>query len=60
LVDPWSQIGRDNTLFDIGFYPILSVTVGSTNSWFEDGKSGKPWVDNSLVAVADFWAAIDK
>lgn len=60
MVDPWSQIGRDNTLFDIEFYPILSVAVGSTHSWFKDGKSGKPWVDHFLVAVTDFWATEDE
>jgi hypothetical protein len=60
LVDPWSQTGRDNTPFDIEFYLILSVAVGSTTGWFEDGNSGKPWVDNSLLPIADFWAAKDE
>jgi beta-glucanase (GH16 family) len=60
LVDPWSQTGRDNTPFDTEFYLILNVAVGSTNGWFEDGKSGKPWVDDAPSAMADFWAAKDE
>ena len=57
LVDPWSQTGNDATPFDQDFYLILNVAVGGTNGWFEDGKSGKPWVDQSPTAKKDFWNA---
>lgn len=57
LIDPWSQTGRPSTPFDQDFYLILNVAVGGTNGWFEDGKSGKPWVDASDTARRDFWNA---
>ncbi|KAE8450268.1 hypothetical protein EG329_006696 [Mollisiaceae sp. DMI_Dod_QoI] len=57
LVDVWSETGRDQTPFDQDFYLILNVAVGGTNGWFKDGKSGKPWIDNSLTARKDFWDA---
>jgi len=59
LIDPWSQTGRSNTPFDQPFYLILNVAVGGTNGWFEDSKSGKPWVDSSPNAPKDFWNARD-
>ncbi len=59
LIDPWSQTGNDATPFDQEFYLILNVAVGGTNGWFEDGKSGKPWVDGSPTARKDFHAAQD-
>ena len=55
LVDPWSQFGHNQAPFDQEFYLILNVAVGGTNGWFEDGKSGKPWVDSSATAKKDFW-----
>ena len=39
---------------------MLNVAVGSMNSWFEDGVSGKPWVDQSPTARKDFWDAQDQ
>lgn len=57
LVDPWSQTGNDATPFDQDFYLILNVGVGGTNGWFQDGASGKPWVDQSPTAKKDFWDA---
>ncbi|KAI4163598.1 MAG: hypothetical protein LQ342_002871 [Letrouitia transgressa] len=60
LVDPWSQTGNKATPFDQEFYLILNVAVGSTNGWFKDGASGKPWVDQSLTARKDFWDAQDQ
>ncbi|KAI1328657.1 concanavalin A-like lectin/glucanase domain-containing protein [Xylariaceae sp. FL0255] len=57
ISDPWSQTGRDNTPFDQEFYLILNVAVGGTNGWFEDGQSGKPWLDASPNAPKDFWNA---
>jgi hypothetical protein len=60
LQDMWSQTGRYSTPFDQEFYLIINVAVGGTNGWFEDGKSGKPWVDHSPTAKRDFWSARDK
>lgn len=60
LVDIWSQTGRYQTPFDQEFYLILNVAVGGTNGWFQDGVSGKPWVDASLSAKKDFWNARDQ
>ncbi|KAF2839973.1 glycoside hydrolase family 16 protein [Patellaria atrata CBS 101060] len=57
LTDPWSQSGRPATPFDEDFYLIINVAVGSTNGWFKDGASGKPWVDTSPTARKDFWEA---
>ena len=57
LVDPWTQTGNFATPFDEDFYLILNVAVGGTNGWFEDGKSGKPWVDASPAARKEFWDA---
>lgn len=59
LIDPWSQTGNDQTPFDQDFYLIMNVAVGGTNGWFEDGESGKPWVDGSETARRDFWDARD-
>jgi len=53
--DNWSQSGRAQTPFDQPFYLILNLAVGGTNGWFEDNKSGKPWVDASPRANRDFW-----
>jgi beta-glucanase (GH16 family) len=58
--DTWSETGRDQTPFDKDFYLILNVAVGGTNGWFEDGKSGKPWLDGSDRAKIDFWANRDQ
>lgn len=55
ISDVWSQTGRSNTPFDQYFYLIINVAVGGTNGWFEDNKSGKPWVGNSPNAAKDFW-----
>lgn len=60
LVDPWGSTGRDSTPFDQDFYLILNVAVGGTNGWFEDGASGKPWVDASSTAPSQFWQARDQ
>lgn len=49
-----------NAPFDQPFYLILSLGVGGTNGWFEDGQSGKPWFDASSAAKRDFWNARDK
>lgn len=59
LQDPWSGTGRKQTPFDQEFYLIINVAVGGTNGWFENGKSGKPWVDGSETAKRDFWNARD-
>lgn len=59
LKDPWGRTGRANTPFDQEFYLILNLAVGGTNGWFQDGKSGKPWLDTSPNAPKDFWHARD-
>jgi beta-glucanase (GH16 family) len=59
LTDVWAQYGHDSAPFDQEFYLILNVAVGGTNGWFQDGKSGKPWVDSSPDAKYDFWNARD-
>ncbi|KAL2210164.1 glucan 1,3-beta-glucosidase [Sarocladium strictum] len=57
LADIWSQTGNNNTPFDQEFYLILNLAVGGSNGWFEDGKSGKPWVNDGDNAQKDFWDA---
>ena len=56
ITNPWVN-GGVNAPFDQEFYLILNVAVGGTNGWFEDGKSGKPWVDKAPTAKKDFWDA---
>jgi hypothetical protein len=41
----------------LAFYLTLSLGVGATDGWFPDGEGGKPWLDNSLSAMSDFWNA---
>ncbi|KAH7176637.1 glucan 1,3-beta-glucosidase [Dactylonectria macrodidyma] len=60
LVDPWTKTGHNNAPFDQAFYLVLNVAVGGTNGWFEDFKSGKPWIDDSETAKRDFWNARDQ
>lgn len=57
VTDVWGQTGNNNTPFDHEFYLILNLAVGGTNGWFEDGKSGKPWLNDSPNAKKDFWQA---
>lgn len=58
LQNPWAgPDSKPNTPFDQKFYLILNVAVGGTNGWFQDGMSGKPWVDKSATAPKDFWSA---
>ena len=59
ITNPWST-GGDNAPFDQKFYLILNVGIGGTNGWFQDGKSGKPWVDSSKTAAKDFIEAKDQ
>jgi len=56
LINPWAG-GSDSTPFDQDFYLILNVAVGGTNGWFDDGASGKPWVDAAGDAPLEFWNA---
>ncbi|MCJ1436639.1 hypothetical protein MMC27_006019 [Xylographa pallens] len=57
IENPWSKTGGDSTPFDQEFYLILNVAVGGTNGWFQDGASGKPWVDADPSAKLEFWKA---
>ncbi|RKF61049.1 Beta-1,3-glucan-binding protein [Erysiphe neolycopersici] len=60
MIDEWSRTGHKQTPFDQEFYLVINVAVGGTNGWFEDGTSGKPWVDHSPTASKDFWDARDE
>lgn len=60
FANPWANSGHKGAPFDQPFYLILSLSVGGTNGWFEDGRSGKPWGDGSPTAKRDFWNARDK
>ncbi|KIR68677.1 hypothetical protein I314_01100 [Cryptococcus bacillisporus CA1873] len=42
------------------FYLVIDLAVGSIDGWFPDGQGGKPWTDDSLSAMSDFWAAKSK
>lgn len=42
------------------FYLILNVAAGGTNGRFPDGVGDKPWADQSISAMADFFKAQDK
>jgi hypothetical protein len=57
--NPWKHTNSNASPFDQEFYLALSLAVGSTNGWFEDGVSGKPWIDRSPRAKLDFWEAKD-
>lgn len=58
--NPWAKTGSANAPFDQPFYLILSLAVGGTNGWFEDGRAGKPWTDASPNAPKEFWSARDQ
>ncbi|KAJ4368954.1 hypothetical protein N0V83_006036 [Neocucurbitaria cava] len=60
LINPWKDTGSNASPFDQDFYLVLDVAVGGTNGWFEDGKSGKPWIDRSSLARKDFWDTRDE
>jgi hypothetical protein len=60
LDNPWAGTGSNTAPFDQDFYLVIDLAVGGTNGWFEDGKSGKPWLDGSPTAKKDFWQAKDQ
>jgi hypothetical protein len=60
LENPWKHTGSNTSPFDDEFYLILDVAVGGTDGWFEDGRSGKPWIDHNPVARRDFWQSRDQ
>ena len=60
LENPWKHTKGNTAPFDQEFYLVMNLAVGSTNGWFEDGKSGKPWIDRSSRAKLDFWEAKDQ
>ncbi|KAG0651698.1 Beta-1 [Hyphodiscus hymeniophilus] len=60
LLDNWTPTGHLSAPFDEDFYLILNVAVGGTNGWFQDGHSGKPWVDTSPTAKQEFIEAQDQ
>ncbi|KAL7418821.1 hypothetical protein Q5752_006505 [Cryptotrichosporon argae] len=57
--NPWYN-GTKAAPFDQSFYLLLNVAVGGTNGWFPDNLDGKPWLDSSVSAMADFYAAKDQ
>ncbi|KAF2636440.1 concanavalin A-like lectin/glucanase [Massarina eburnea CBS 473.64] len=59
LDNPWAGANDIAAPFNQDFYLVLNVAIGGTNGWFEDGKSGKPWIDSSPTAKRDFWQARD-
>lgn len=56
ISDPWTG---NVAPFDEDFYLVISCAVGATNGWFNDGRSGKPWLDASAEAPLQFWNARD-
>jgi beta-glucanase (GH16 family) len=60
LENPWARTKSNASPFDQDFYLVINLAVGGTNGWFEDGKSGKPWIDHSPRAKKEFWAARDQ
>ncbi|KAL5449582.1 hypothetical protein PMIN06_006806 [Paraphaeosphaeria minitans] len=56
FINPW-EWGTRAAPFDQEFHLVLKVAVGSTNGWFEDNKSGKPWLDRDTNAAKRFWDA---
>jgi beta-glucanase (GH16 family) len=57
--NPWIASKELSAPFDQPFYLILDIAVGGTNSWFQDGENGKPWVNAVPTAKKDFWDARD-
>ncbi|KAL7423010.1 hypothetical protein Q5752_002308 [Cryptotrichosporon argae] len=60
LTNPWVLSENNVAPFDQSFYLIIDLAVGGTSGWFPDGEGGKPWLDDSVSAMSDFWAAKDK
>jgi hypothetical protein len=60
LTNPWSKSTENVAPFDQEFYLIMNLAVGGTNGFFPDSIGGKPWIDDSLSAMSDFWIAKDK
>ncbi|KAJ9094261.1 hypothetical protein QFC21_006087 [Naganishia friedmannii] len=60
LTNPWSKSTANVAPFDQEFYLIMNLAVGGTNGFFPDSIGGKPWIDDSLSAMSDFWIAKDK
>ncbi|KAF1942004.1 concanavalin A-like lectin/glucanase [Clathrospora elynae] len=60
IENPWKDTHSNTSPFDQDFYLVISLAAGSTNGWFEDGKSGKPWIDRSPRAKLDFWEDKDQ
>jgi hypothetical protein len=60
LENPWFGTKSNASPFDQDFYLVINLAVGGTNGWFEDGKSGKPWIDANPRARTEFWSAKDQ
>ncbi|CEP03396.1 hypothetical protein PBRA_003156 [Plasmodiophora brassicae] len=59
MKNPWEGRGS-NAPFDQEFFMIMNVAVGGTNTYFEDGVGGKPWVNSDQHSVNKFWDAKDQ
>jgi hypothetical protein len=46
LQNPWAGSGN-SAPFDKAFYLSLTLGVGGTDGWFQDGQGGKSWYDGS-------------
>lgn len=55
--NPWASSANPNAPFDMPFYLIMNLAVGSTNGYFADGYASKPWVDKANNSAAMFWSA---
>ena len=51
----WQEAGGSPAApFDQKFYLILDLAAGGTSGWFPDNVGGKPWLDNSQIAMQSF------
>ena len=60
LADPWG--GSHVAPFDQAFYLLLSVGVGGTNGYFDDGDAERPGSNGASVdeARTQFWRARER
>ncbi|EPQ30084.1 uncharacterized protein PFL1_02201 [Pseudozyma flocculosa PF-1] len=58
ISDPWH--GKRGAPFDQPFHLVLDVAVGGTSGYFADEDRAKPWQDQGIKPLADFWSAKDQ
>eukprot|EP00475_Leptophrys_vorax_P045439 TRINITY_DN941_c0_g1_i2.p1 TRINITY_DN941_c0_g1~~TRINITY_DN941_c0_g1_i2.p1 ORF type:complete len:272 (-),score=55.99 TRINITY_DN941_c0_g1_i2:620-1435(-) len=54
LDNPWRG-GPKNAPFDQKYYIIMNVACGGTTGYWEDSEPNKPWIDNDVHAINNFW-----